>query len=787
MSLLVLGLEMRRTEWINRSIFLERVEMNRKFKILLLIELVISAVFAVYLFAGKSDLSLNIPVQMNSWNSGDVVFSETEWRITPDQAGPETKVYSPPVSLPKGTYTLDIWYTGAITQMAKPTAGEDNQVFVEGNDFYLNKNLDHVTYMFTVAEDIDDFQFEVSYNGRGTLNITDIQIVSNNNGKRLALLKLLCVFLIIDLLIVFKRLPPQKKFAFGAVAGIALLSSLPLFFRGVNDVSGQDLPFHLMRIEGIAAELRAGHFPVRISSAWAGGHGYPVSIFYGDLLLYFPAVLRLLGVNMTVSYKVFVFMINLLTSLAASCCFSKMFRSQKTGAICVLVYMSATYRLVDVYIRSAVGEYCAILFFPIVALAAWNIYKTKNDSLRDNIKNGIILAAGMSGIVTAHILSAEMTALAIFIVFVLVIKKSLKLRSIGTYAIGVIGTLLLSAFFLVPFADYMLNVPVKITSALGNGAAKTIQNIGESWGDYFAFFSNPFGQTGRMMGCTPGLILMCVFALALAIWFMGKASSTVKVLTACSFIMLFMATNTFPWNSLARHFSIFNFLAQVQFPWRYVILAVLFLSILLGVLLQEKLPEHLFDINMNRVCRTVMAAGIFMVLLFSSFYVDNANRMRLYDAQDLNSYALFMSEEYFRTAKTPEGIIEADQNVLSGRPESAEAEYVYTSLRNGTDLDINVKTGQSPAVVNAPLFNYRGYEAFDDQGTVYEISDSDKFLVSFQVPENYEGTIHIRFKTPWIWNAAIICSIMTALAMGAFLLICKKRRPAKEIQKAKSA
>lgn len=759
--------------------------MNRKFKILLLVELVIAAVFAVFLFAGKSDLSLNIPVQMNSWNSEEIVFSETEWRITPDQAGPETEIYSPPVSLSKGTYTLNIWYTGDITQKAKPTADKDNQVFVKGNDFYLNKNLDHVSYMFTVAEDIDNFQLEVSYNGRGTLNITDIQIVSNNNGKRLALLKLLSLFLIIDLLVVFKTLPPRKKFAVAAVAGIALLSSLPLFFQGLNDIPGQDLPFHLMRIEGIAAELRAGHFPVRISSAWAGGHGYPVSIFYGDLLLYFPAALRLLGVNMTVSYKVFVFVINLLTSLAGYICFSKMFRSQKTGALCALVYMSATYRLVDVYVRSAVGEYCAILFFPVVALAVWNIYKTDNDSLRNNIKNGIILAAGISGIVTAHILSSEMTALAIFVVFVLANKKSLELSSIATYAVGVIGTLLLSAFFLVPFADYMLNVPVKITSALESGAAKTIQKIGESWGDYFAFFSNPLGETGRMMGCTPGLVLMTVFLAAVIVWFMGKASATIKVLTASSFLMLFMATNTFPWNALARHFSIFNFLAQVQFPWRYTILAILFLTILLGAMLEEKLPEQLSEISMKNIRRITAAAGIFMVLLFSSFYLDNANSTRLYDSQDLNSYALFMSKEYFRTAETPEGTIEADQNVLSGRPEAEMAEYAYTSFRNGTDIDINVKTGDQAAAVSAPLFNYRGYEAFDDQGTVFEISDSDKFLVSFQVPENYEGTIHIRFKTPWTWNAAIVCSVITVLVMGTFLYTCRIRRPVRQIPKTK--
>lgn len=77
------------------------------------------------------------------------------------------------------------------------------------------------------------------------------------------------------------------------LAGMVFMISLPLMVRGISDNDYQDLRVHLMRIEGIADQLRLGHVPVRMQSVWLDGYGYPISIYYGDIFLYFPAVLLL--------------------------------------------------------------------------------------------------------------------------------------------------------------------------------------------------------------------------------------------------------------------------------------------------------------------------------------------------------------------------------------------------------------------------------------------------------------------------------------------------------------
>ena len=85
---------------------------------------------------------------------------------------------------------------------------------------------------------------------------------------------------------------------------ILLIASIPLLNNYL--IRGHDIYFHLMRIEGLAQGMKTGDFPVRIQPAWYGGYGYAVSVFYSDLFLYPVALLRLAGVSLQDSYKVYV-------------------------------------------------------------------------------------------------------------------------------------------------------------------------------------------------------------------------------------------------------------------------------------------------------------------------------------------------------------------------------------------------------------------------------------------------------------------------------------------------
>ena len=89
---------------------------------------------------------------------------------------------------------------------------------------------------------------------------------------------------------------------------IILLSTLTIFIRNGN-IYADDIVFHTNRIIGIAEGLKGGQFPVKYYPNWYNGAGYFSPLFYGELFLYFPAILVLIGIPIKVSYYIFIFTI----------------------------------------------------------------------------------------------------------------------------------------------------------------------------------------------------------------------------------------------------------------------------------------------------------------------------------------------------------------------------------------------------------------------------------------------------------------------------------------------
>ena len=101
---------------------------------------------------------------------------------------------------------------------------------------------------------------------------------------------------------------------------------LPLFTDKLFDA--HDISYHLNRIEGIAAALRDGQFPVRIHPNILNDYGYANSIFYPELFLYLPGALRALGVNLNICYKILIAALNAGTVGIAYYSFRRLFKSQ---------------------------------------------------------------------------------------------------------------------------------------------------------------------------------------------------------------------------------------------------------------------------------------------------------------------------------------------------------------------------------------------------------------------------------------------------------------------------
>lgn len=726
-------------------------------KILVLIEIVILLLLGILLgIRWKEDKP--IKVSMTDWESDYAKWDDTQgWYINDKLVKTDEKIVflsGPFIFLEKGTYSATIEYECDADQSC--IANQENITNLYAGSAILGKKQNTVSYDFELTTDVDDFELQINYSGKGYLRIKDISIVQTPIGFLRTTVIIFALFVCLDLVVFFWERIKQNRNILMALLGIVLLTSLPLFSNGMN--MGHDSPFHLMRIESIAEEIRLGNIPVRMPSLYMDGAGYPVSVYYGDLLLYVPAVLRLLGFSVMTAYKFYVLMINMGTVLITYFCMKGIFKEKRIALLTCLTYCTASYRLVNIYVRSAVGEYSAMMFLPIVALAVYRIYTDDVQNFKEYKKNALFLAIGMSGLIGNHMLSTEMTVFVLAALCVFLFKKTLRKNTIKVYLLAVLETCALSAYFIVPFLDYYINIPILINNEIQNGY-RLIQTKGACLSEYFSFFRDVYGggssvYTNDRMLLTPGLVLMLVLVLAVILWVNQRSNKEMKVLTVCSVFILFVASNIFPWNDLALHFPLGGMLSQVQFPWRYIGLSIITLTLLLGNILQRTDLDRIF--GKYGIEKFVVLSGIFMTCFFVGNYNDNedANLGAYYGRAELSTYSIGNGEYLRQMEGWKDMSVEVSGNHM---------EQVSIDTRKGTYMKLYCKGTDKEGEICLPIWNYKGYHVTDEDGNEYEITDSDNKQIRFFLPAGFDGYVTVDFAEPWYWRAAELISLLSVI------------------------
>ena len=167
---------------------------------------------------------------------------------------------------------------------------------------------------------------------------------------------------------------------------------------------GHDILFHLNRIDALAAEMEAGNIPARIYHTVYGGVGYASGLFYGDWLLYIPALLVTAGVGVVTAYKLNIMFVTVLTLFVAYFCARSAFGDSRSALTAAVTYGFSGYFAIDTYTRAAVGEMTAFAFVPLVFLGLWSI-------LCGDRKKWLCLPVGLTFLLVSHVLSAFIAVL----------------------------------------------------------------------------------------------------------------------------------------------------------------------------------------------------------------------------------------------------------------------------------------------------------------------------------------------------------------------------------------
>lgn len=514
---------------------------------------------------------------------------------------------------------------------------------------------------------------------------------------------------------------------------ITIYLSFP-FFKDINFI-GHDLEFHLLRIKGISSGLNAGIFPVKIYPNYFNNYGYANGIFYPDMFLYFPAILHSLGIKLITSFKIFMFCINFATVFSIYICIYQITKS-KFSALCgVILYSLSPYRLTDIYPRGALGEILSFIFIPIAILGIYEI-------LFGNSKKWYIISIGFLGVLNSHIISFTLLCglAVIFFIFNIKILISNKER-LYNLLIAAGTSIMLSLWFLLPLLEQLLRDKftvntVNVGSNLTKAALPPYELLNSfKFSSYTPIFELP--QNKLIIG----LLLTILPIVCICFSFRNTVKCNLNKFNhwclSLGIISLLLCTSIFPWKLVK---DIFSFM---QFPWRLLIFATLFLCIYVSIsirnIIKKNIPRYIF------LC----------ILLIFSLILTYPTLKAINSLPLLGGYDFSLNTnnvgtgEYIPANTNLEALLNRGEILTSNDSKLHTSNYI----KNGNRIKFDFVSSSNNFYIDVPLLYYRGYEAniTDENNNTYnlKVDSGENNILRIYVKKHTKGTINISYsKTP---------------------------------------
>lgn len=366
------------------------------------------------------------------------------------------------------------------------------------------------------------------------------------------------------------------------------------------------------RVAEMARGLQDGQMPVRWSQNFGYGYGMPLFVFYAPLPYYVGAILWIVGVPMILVLKVLLITPTIITVVALY------FLARRWlpvgGALLAAAAVSAApYRAVNLFIRGAVSEMTGMAFFTVTLLGLAMTYDKKR-------WGWLVLILGLAGTVLSHNLTMVLSVIpltgfmAVLIAedFLTSPKKIKKWWQERWQTLGVIfgsGILAvgLSAFYWLPA------LTLKGASQLDTYILADYFNfrlhflyIRQFFMDFWRFGGSTWGPNddityflgwGQLAGIAISGVIgtYYLFIKKKTTWLVGFALGV----TALLCLALTLQRSQPIW-------ELFPFLAYIQFPWRFISVALPLLALFSAWWTSANIPRGI-KIGLYSICFALLA------------------------------------------------------------------------------------------------------------------------------------------------------------------------------------
>lgn len=515
---------------------------------------------------------------------------------------------------------------------------------------------------------------------------------------------------------------------------------------------GDDYTFHVVRLQPASHAWSNGQIMPQVDPDALGGFGYAYNLFYGPILTYLAAGLQVLVSNWNIVINLVLIICLVGSGLTMCYAMMRISKNKVLAAMVAILYMAAPYHLTDVYSRVALGEVAAFVVAPFLLLGLFQLTNGNKHAVRN-------LAISAAFLILTHSLSTLLFALMAVAYVILNIDKIFNVKTIWRAILAVMVALGLSAFFVLPLAETKLE-----------GADYGIFN--EEYAETY-FGANSKGMNDHRLWVGSMLLTdsytsssnvaigMVALIGLLGYWFVRKRIFPVEerrfvtTLYLIGVLALLFTTPLIDWRFMP------DILLKMQFPWRFLQIATLVLSVVSGYTIVLVLQN--FAVDQQKVC-VVIAGMLALCPVMDLFLPNEVKHLEVEDqrwSEIRNGYVGWeaeyapsqllcsttnekeLAEGYICSlSKVDKLLAERGTNakVISGKAKLSKVR------KDGLRMSFMVSSNSQEEVkVELPLIYYPGYEAQMNEEKL-EIEASDKLgLVTVIIPSEMSGEVEVKY------------------------------------------
>lgn len=553
-------------------------------------------------------------------------------------------------------------------------------------------------------------------------------------------------------------------------AALLIAAVLPLFQPGFFPIHDDQ---QIARLHELDLSLRGGQFPPRWVPDLGFGFGYPLFIFYPPLVYYLGEVFHLTGFSLIDSTKI-VIGLGFILSFGFMYLWIKNRFGKSAGLFSATLYTYAPYHALDIYVRGALAEFFSFALIPAI------LWSSDKLSEKRTVFYAILVGILLSLLILTHNLTALPFAFffGVYAVYLLVSSKEKKRLTVlfiisGLVAIG------LSAYFWIPA------IAEKQYTLVDSILTKELASYKLHFVYLRQFWNSPWGFGGSLFGLEDGLsfqigklhIISAFLSIVFLIIMTIKKNVILKTIGFPLISLFLFAVSIF----MASFYSgpvwnIMQFLAYIQFPWRFLLFTAVFSSALGGFLIYQlgKLyPQKIVFLIAGFMTLAVIAIAVpyfkpqKQLNVKDSYYLDN---------QDIEWRVSGSSYEYVPKQVSTK-LSGANTTKLDIERNEIPKKSFDSLTKNMNVLEIANKphykkysvSGEG-GILRINSYYFPGWRAYVD-GKEVKINPLGKhYLISFSVPSG-EHLAEVKFTNTNTVSFANLTSLFTLILVLSYHLL----------------